>query len=138
MRSLVRVVWLVAGVSLSIVTRTFGQENTCHCFIKGIVRDDHSGQPIVGATLLLPKTNQGVFTDANGRYQFTGLCPGKYEIECRIVGYQASRDTVDLVEGHEENFRLSEDEIHLKDVEITARRTEAPTTQPLTTLTGSD
>src|SRR5690606_33605913 len=73
-----------------------------------------------------------------GRYQFTGLCPGKYEIECRIVGYQARRETVDLTDEHEhvENFSLAEAEIHLKDVEITAHRTDAPVTQPLTTLTG--
>ena len=114
------------------------QSTNCHCFIRGIVRDDHTGQPIVGATLLLVKSNQGIFTDADGRYEFTNLCPGRYEIECRIVGYQPRRDTVNLVEGHEENFLLAEDEIHLKDVEIIAQRTDAPITQPLTTLTGSD
>ncbi|GHB55625.1 TonB-dependent receptor [Persicitalea jodogahamensis] len=102
------------------------------------MRDAHSGLPVVGATLLLVKSNQGVFTDAAGRYEFTGLCPGKYEIECRIIGYQSRRDTVNLTEGHEENFSLDEEEIHLKDVEITAHRTDAPISQPLTTLSGSD
>ncbi len=87
---------------------------------------------------MLTQSNQGVFTDADGRYQFTGLCPGRYEIECRIVGYQSRRDTVNLTEGHEEDFSLAEEEIHLKDVEITAHRTDAPISQPLTTLTGSD
>jgi len=138
MRGLKRFVLFVAGIVLLIPVSAFGQDNGCQCFIKGIVRDDHSGQPIVGAALVLPKINQGVFTDAEGRYQFTGLCPGKYAIECRIVGYQVSRDTVNLVEGHEENFLLAEEEIHLKDVEIIAHRTDAPTTQPLTTLSGSD
>lgn len=121
-----------------LATPGFAQSTDCRCFIQGIVRDDHTGQPIVGATLLLVKSNQGIFTDAEGRYQFTGLCPGKYEIECRIVGYQARRETVDLTDEHEhvENFSLAEEEIHLKDVEITAHRTDAPVTQPLTTLTG--
>ncbi len=138
MRGLTQIVWFVAGIALVLPLSVLGQGTECQCFIKGVVRDDHSGQPIVGATLVLLKSNQGVFTDADGRYEFKRLCPGKYEIECRIIGYQASRDTVDLVAGHEENFRLSEAEIHLKDVEITAHRTDAPTTQPLTTLTGSD
>lgn len=116
------------------------QSTDCSCFIQGIVRDEHSGQPIVGATLLLVKSNQGISTDAKGRYTFTKLCPGTYEIECRIVGYQARRQTVNLTDEHEhvENFSLAEDEIHLKDVEIIAQRTDAPITQPLTTLTGSD
>ncbi|WP_373331114.1 TonB-dependent receptor plug domain-containing protein [Salmonirosea aquatica] len=119
-------------------TDGLAQNADCHCFIRGVVRDDHTGQPIVGATLLLVKSNQGIFTDADGRYEFTNLCPGRYEIECRIVGYQSRRDTVNLVEGHEENFSLAEEEIHLEDVEITAHRTDAPVTQPLATLTGSD
>lgn len=138
MRGLRRFVWFIAGIILLIPVSAFGQDNDCQCFIKGIVRDDHSGQPIVGAALILLNSNRGLFTNAEGRYQFTGLCPGKYVIECRIVGYHSRRDTVNLVEGHEENFRLSEEEIHLKDVEIIAHRTDAPTTQPLTTLTGSE
>jgi iron complex outermembrane recepter protein len=138
MHGLKRIISCIVGISLWVSLSALGQDSDCHCFINGLVRDDHSGQPIVGATLLLLKTNQGVFTDSDGRYQFTGLCPGKYVVECRIVGYQSRRDTVNLTEGHEENFRLTEEEIHLKDVEITAQRTDAPITQPLTTLTGSD
>ncbi len=118
--------------------QALAQKTDCDCFIRGIVRDGHSGQPIVGATLILQKSAGGVFTDADGRYEFSNLCPGRYLIECRIIGYEARRDTVNLVEGHEENFLLAEEEIHLRDVEITAHRTDAPTTQPLTTLTGSD
>lgn len=123
-----------------LATRALAQGTVCDCFIQGIVRDDHTGQPIVGATLVLVKSNQGISTDAEGRYQFKGLCPGKYEIECQIVGYQARREIVDLTDEHEhvENFLLAEAEIHLKDVEITAHRTDAPVTQPLTTLTGNE
>ncbi len=127
------------GISAWIaVADVLAQSPDCSCFIQGIVRDEHSGQPIVGATLVLVKSNQGIFTDAKGRYTFTKLCPGTYEIECRIVGYQARRQTVDLTDEHVENFSLAEDEIHLKDVEIIAQRTDSPITQPLTMLTGSD
>lgn len=135
-----RLIFLLLFLELPFSKITVAQSTDCRCFIQGVVRDDHTGQPIVGALLLLVKPNQGTFTDADGRYQFTGLCPGKYEIECRIVGYQPRRETVDLTDEHEhvENFLLAEEEIHLKDVEITAHRTDAPVTQPLTTLTGSD
>jgi len=131
---------LLALFEVGLAVPGVAQSTECRCFIRGVVRDDHSGQPIVGATLLLVKSNQGVFTDADGRYTFTGLCPGTYEIQCRIVGYQARRQTINLTDEHEhvENFLLAEEEIHLKDVEITAHRTDAPVTQPLTTLTGSD
>jgi len=117
---------------------TFAQSPACACFINGTVRDQHSGLPIVGATVLLVGQNNGVFTDDQGKYQFRNLCPGTYEIECRIVGYNSFRHKLDLTTGHEENFALQESEVHLQDVEITAHRTDAPSSQPLTTLSGTE
>ena len=115
-----------------------GQNPSCTCFIKGIVRDQHSGQPIIGATVLLTGTTNGVFTDDKGRYEIKDLCPGSYKLEARIVGYSIYKQSIDLKTGHEENFTLLEQEIHLKDVEITAQRTETPSSQPLTTISGND
>ncbi|TDB64235.1 TonB-dependent receptor [Arundinibacter roseus] len=112
-------------------------EKDCHCFVKGVVKDEHTGLPVVGATVLLIGKNTGTFTDAEGRYQFAGLCPGVYDVECRIVGYQSSRHRIDLTEGHEEDFSLAETEIHLNDIDITTQRTDAPSTQPLSILSGS-
>lgn len=116
----------------------YGQNTSCACFIKGIVRDQHSGQPIAGATVLLTGTTNGVFTDDKGRYEIRDLCPGSYQLEARIVGYSAYKQTLDLTAGHEENFTLQEQEVHLKDVEITAKRTDAPSSQPLAILSGND
>jgi iron complex outermembrane receptor protein len=114
------------------------QNPSCACFIKGIVRDKHSAQPIIGATILLAGTSVGVFTDNKGRYEIRNLCPGPYEVEARIVGYSGYKQHVDLTAGHEEDFTLQEEEIHLRDVEITAQRTEAPASQPLSILSGND
>ena len=125
-------------LSLAIISQGRAQNPACACFIRGIVKDQHSGQPVVGATVLLIGKNTGVFTDDKGRYEIRNLCPGTYQLEARIVGYNAYKQTIDLTAGHEENFNLEEQEVHLKDVEITAHRTDAPSSQPLTTLTGND
>lgn len=117
---------------------SFGQNQNCACFVKGIVRDKHTGQPVVGATVQILGQNKGVFTDESGRYELRDLCPGSYTMECRIVGYSAFQHKLDLTAGHEENFNLEEQEVHLQDVEITAHRSDAPSSQPLTTITGSD
>jgi iron complex outermembrane receptor protein len=121
-----------------ITFNTLAQKQECACFIKGIVKDQHTGQPIVGATILIASQNTGVFTDRDGRYELQGLCPGSYTLECRVMGYQSFQHKIDLTAGHEENFNLHEEEVHLKDVEITAHRTDAPSSQPLTTLSGSE
>ncbi len=115
-----------------------GQNVSCGCFVKGTVLDKHSHQPIVGATVLITGQNAAVFTNEKGQYQIGNLCPGSYELECRIVGYSSFRQKLDLTAGHEENFDLQEQEVHLKDVEITAHRTDTPASQPLLTLSGSD
>ncbi|MCF0058346.1 TonB-dependent receptor [Dyadobacter sp. CY356] len=115
-----------------------GQNPSCTCFIKGFVRDQHSGQPIAGATVLLTGTTNGVFTNDKGRYEIKDLCPGAYTLEARIVGYSVYKQSIDLKTGHEENFTLLEQEVHLKDVEITAQRTDAPSSQPLTMISGND
>ena len=65
-----------------------GQDVTdCHCYIKGIIKDQHTGQPIPGATIFLVSTSIGVTSDENGKYEIKNLCPGKYQIECRLIGY---------------------------------------------------
>jgi iron complex outermembrane receptor protein len=115
-----------------------GQNNACGCFVKGVVLDQHTHLPIVGATVVIVGQNQGVFTDANGHYQINNLCPGSYVLEARIVGYSTFRQKLDLKGGHEENFDLMEQEVHLKDVKITAHRTDSPASQPLITLSGTD
>jgi len=125
-------------LTLTILHEANAQNTGCACFIKGIVKDQHSGQPVVGATVLLVGKNTGVFTDDKGRYEIRNLCPGTYQLEARIVGYNAYKQSIDLTTGHEENFNLEEQEVHLKDVEITAHRTDAPSSQPLTTLSGND
>lgn len=114
------------------------QKPACECFVKGVVKDRHTGQPIVGATVLIVGQSNGVFTDENGRYELRNLCPGNYTLECRIIGYSPFQQKVDLTAGHEENFNLLEQEVHLHDVEITAHRTDAPSSQPLTTISGAD
>jgi iron complex outermembrane receptor protein len=125
-------------LALVITTVAYAQHSNCACFIRGIVKDQHSGQPVVGATVLLIGKNTGVFTDAEGRYEIRNLCPGTYQLEARIIGFQVYKHTIDLTTGHEENVDLEEQEVHLQDVEITAHRTDAPASQPLTILSGND
>lgn len=114
------------------------QSTACDCFIQGVVRDHHSHLPIAGATVLIEGQNKGVFTDEKGNYRLSGLCPGNYVLESRIVGYQSVKQTINLHAGHKEDFDLEEDEVHLHAVEISANRTDAPSSQPLTTLAGSE
>ncbi len=132
-------IYIVSFLVFLFGATAFGQAHLdCNCFVKGIIKDQHTGQGIPGATIYITKSNIGVTSDANGKYEIKNLCPGTYEIECRLVGYSPFKHLLDLTTGHEEDISLSEQEIHLNDVEITALRTDAPSSQPLNQITGKE
>lgn len=47
---------------------------------------DESGNPLVGATVLIQDTAIGGMTDSNGEFFFINLEPGAYSIQARMVG----------------------------------------------------
>lgn len=108
----------------------------CHCLIKGVVKDRETRQPIAGAIIILKETGRNATTDAEGRYKIEQLCQGKYTLECRIVGYKVVKTTISLEHSAEEDINLNEDEVHLQDVEIVARRLQAPLSQKSILLEG--
>lgn len=108
----------------------------CHCLIKGVVKDRENRQPIAGAILIIKGTNHNATTDAKGRYKIDNICQGKYVLECRIVGYKVVETTITLEHSAEEDINLNEEEVHLQDVEIVARRIQAPLSQKSTVLQG--
>lgn len=96
----------------------------CDCFIQGIVQDDATKQPIVGAVVLIKELNKGVSTDAKGFYRIANICQGKYTIIGRIVGYEEKNYTITLEHGAEQNIKLSETELHLANIDIKAQKIE--------------
>jgi len=51
---------------------------------------DQSGQPLVGAAVLVTGTPYGAMTDANGEYFIINLQPGSYNLKAQMVGMAAS------------------------------------------------
>jgi iron complex outermembrane receptor protein len=96
----------------------------CDCFIRGVVLDNISKQPIVGAVVLVKEINKGTTTDINGFYKISNICQGKYTIIGRIVGYEEKNYTISLEHGAEQNIKLSESEFHLANIDIKAQKIE--------------
>ncbi len=65
--------------------------------IVGIVSDSASGLPIVAAEVRL--TDHHIDrTHEDGRFEFTGLPTGRYEVTVRRLGYRQARQSVDVPE----------------------------------------
>ncbi|GAA4412805.1 TonB-dependent receptor [Nibrella viscosa] len=116
-------------------------QSPCQCFVKGVVLDRDSRQPIPGATVLIKETGQGTITDINGAYRLDKLCQGHYTLLSRIIGYKEVRQSIILAHNdtaEQQDLLLPEEVIHLNNINVTAQRTDALNSQPISTLEGRD
>ena len=56
--------------------------------ISGFVIDADSNEPIVGANILIKDTSLGTASDQDGIFYIINLSPGKYLVECSVIGYE--------------------------------------------------
>jgi len=65
--------------------------------ITGSVLDAQSGEPIVGAEVVLVELNQTTTTDENGDFSLEAE-PGEYTLEVEADGYEKSEERVEVTE----------------------------------------
>jgi len=56
--------------------------------ITGKVTDSQSGEPLIGANILVLNTSYGAATDVNGEFIISLVPPGEYDIRTTYIGYQ--------------------------------------------------
>ncbi|MFC5284185.1 TonB-dependent receptor [Pedobacter alpinus] len=61
--------------------------------IRGKVIDKAFAEALIGVSVGIEGTSQGVSTDVNGMYNLTNLKPGKYSLIFRYLGYQPKQVT---------------------------------------------
>ena len=114
---------VVAVFLLAVVTPSFAQEG----FLKGLLIDDESGEPLIGATVSVKGTTKGTVADFNGNYSLA-LEPGIYDIVYQFVSYQSK--TVRGIEIKAEeitsmDIRLANGTTQLQTVVVTAEVTKS-------------
>lgn len=90
--------------------------------ITGMVVDETSGEPLAGAQVHIPATQQGVLANAQGRFLLRNVPTGEQTVRAQILGYAAANQTVTVTEGGTvtADFELSPQAIDLEDVVVTA------------------
>jgi hypothetical protein len=69
--------------------------------IAGVVIDANTGEPLIGANVLIEGTDRGAACDADGYYFIIRLEPGIYNVQARMMGYETVTKTGVRVEsGH--------------------------------------
>ncbi|SMD34882.1 Outer membrane receptor proteins, mostly Fe transport [Reichenbachiella faecimaris] len=87
--------------------------------ISGYVKDASNGETLIGATVLIKGSSQGVITNVYGFYSIT-LPANTYEVEYRYIGYQPTAQQVDLSESRRIDIELLSDSQQLEEVVISA------------------
>ena len=55
--------------------------------ISGTIVDKETGEPLVGANVMLLHTSSGTAADADGHYFIINIPPGTYDIQAMMIGY---------------------------------------------------
>lgn len=69
-----------------------------HGMIKGLVYDNETKLPLIGANIWLNNTEQGAVTNEFGSYQFKHLPPGIYQVHISFIGFEAQEFAVEVKE----------------------------------------
>ncbi len=93
--------------------------------IAGKVRDKETGEPLVGANVIIEGTTLGAAADVNGDYFIINVLPGKYRVRATMMGYQTIVQTdvqvfIDLT--RKADFEMSTTVIEGEVVEVIATR----------------
>ncbi|MDR3628296.1 MAG: TonB-dependent receptor [Ignavibacteriaceae bacterium] len=93
--------------------------------IKGKVTDLQTGEPLIGANVIVSGTSLGAATDVKGEYTISNLNAGVYELKATYLGYKTvtiSQVRVNADLTTEIQFQLPATGISVGEVEIVAQR----------------
>ncbi len=111
-------------ITLSLALMLFGslmaQAQTA--VVKGMVTDGNSGEPLIGATVIIEGTATGGSTDVQGNYSFT-TSPGNYVLIVSYIGYETISRSVTLTAGDNKfDFKMAEGGVSLNEILVTGTR----------------
>lgn len=58
--------------------------------LSGTIKDASTGEPLVGANILLEGTSFGAATNIDGEYVILNIPPGKYRVKISFIGYETT------------------------------------------------
>lgn len=93
--------------------------------VSGKVTDKETGEPLIGANIIIVGTSFGAASDVNGDYVIRQVQPGNYSVKASYIGYQdVTVSNVRVVAGltASQDFQLSSSNITTGEVVIVSKR----------------
>ncbi len=95
--------------------------------VKGKITDAVTGEPLIGANVIIQGTSQGAATDLDGNFLILGVSAGVYSLRASMIGYEAMIQTGVQIEVDRTiivNFSLNPSEFKSAEIVVTAERDE--------------
>lgn len=128
-RPLFAVLVLILGIGLV----TFGLPDEAQAGttgkIRGKITDESTGEPLVGAVVVMEDLGVGVTTDEDGDYVIINVPPGAHAVNASIIGYEnvtKTRVVVNVDRTTTLDFDLSTAAIGMEPVTVEAEREVVP------------
>jgi len=93
--------------------------------ISGTVTDKRTGEPLIGANIIVKGTIFGASTDENGNYYILQVPQGRYKVMCSYIGYQSvivERVDVSVDLTTQVNFELESTALEAQAVTVVAEK----------------
>lgn len=105
-----------------------GAQSTCTSIFTGIIVDEQD-RPLSGAVIMITPRQLGQLSDAEGKFQFSGLCAGEYTVKIQFLGYEDLSMTLRIAGNVNREIHLKEVATELEEVVIhhDAEHTETAT-----------
>lgn len=119
---------LLTGFALLILTTFLQAQTPMQGSLSGTLIDKNTQRPVAGAGVLLSPSNSTTLTDTTGKFFFTGLRPGTYNITINSLGYKSvTLNNVLITNGNINVITLEAEPVasSLAEVTVSGRRTTA-------------
>jgi hypothetical protein len=93
--------------------------------VEGYVKDATTGEPLLGANVILVGTSLGAAADTHGKYVISNVPAGTYTIRVTYIGYRQKEAQITIVDGTTSklDFELEPTSVEGNTVVVTAQAT---------------
>lgn len=97
------------------------QKDSCRYSVSGKVISLEHKEILCFSEVIILETGMGVAADQDGNYRIADLCPGKYTLECRHIGFEIERQSIEIKNKHvHHSFYLKSSVAHLEEAHVEA------------------
>lgn len=93
--------------------------------LEGTIIDKKTKEPLIAATVMLEGSSKGAAGDIDGKYQISGIQPGKYTVIVKYVSYSGQRIENIVIENNKVtrlDIEMDEADIQLEGVQVVGIR----------------